>query len=68
MRFNRAIIAITALLIVELFETTNGFGVMANTYDSLDFIANVLGITLAIVFDISTERVLRNQIFQHHSG
>ena len=62
MRFNRVIIAITALLIVELFEATNGFGVMANTYDRLDFIANALGIALAIVVDISTERVLRNQI------
>lgn len=62
MRFNRVIISITALLIVELFEATNGFGVMANTYDRLDFIANALGIALAIVVDISTERVLRNQI------
>jgi len=62
MRFNRVIIAITALLIVELFEATNGFGVMSNTYDHLDFLANALGITLAIVVDISTERVLRNQI------
>ena len=62
MRFNRVIIAITALLIVELFEATNGFGVMSNTYDRLDFLANALGITLAIVVDISTERVLRNQI------
>ena len=62
LRFNRVIIAITALLIVELFEATNGFGVMSNTYDRLDFLANALGITLAIVVDISTERVLRNQI------
>ena len=62
MRFNRVIIAIIALLIVELFEATNGFGVMSNTYDRLDFLANALGITLAIVVDISTERVLRNQI------
>ena len=62
MRFNRVIIAITALLIVELFEATNGFGVMSNTYDRLDFLANALGITLAIVVDISTERVSRNQI------
>ena len=60
-RFNRVVIAITALLIVELFEATNGFGVMANTYDRLDFLANALGITLAIVVDISTERVARNQ-------
>ena len=61
-RFNRVIIAITALLIVELFETTNGFGVMSNAYDRLDFIANALGIALAIVVDISTERISRNQI------
>ncbi|HUV91451.1 MAG TPA: hypothetical protein VMV80_00030 [Anaerolineales bacterium] len=61
MRFNRVIIAITALLIVELFEATNGFGVMANAYDRLDFVANALGITLAVVVDFSTERVARNQ-------
>jgi EamA domain-containing membrane protein RarD len=62
LRFNRVIIAITALLIVELFEATNGFGIMSNTYDRLDFLANALGITLALVVDISTERISRNQI------
>ena len=62
MRFNRVIIAIIALLIVELFEATNGFGVMSNIYDRLDFLANALGVTLAIVVDISTERVAHNQI------
>ena len=62
MRFNRVIIAIAALLIVELFEATNGFGVMSNTYDRLDFLANALGISLAIGVDISTGRISRNQI------
>ncbi len=61
MRLNRVIIAIAALLIVELFEATNGFGVMSNTYDRLGFLANALGISLAIVVDISTERISRNQ-------
>ena len=62
LRFNRVIIAITALLIVELFEATNGFGVMSNTYDHLDFLANALGISLAIVVDVTTERISHNQI------
>ncbi len=62
LRFNRVIIAITALLIVELFEATNGFGVMSNTYDRLDFLANALGISLAIVVDVTTERISHNQI------
>ena len=40
-----------ALVLVELFEAFNGFGVMTNTYDPFDFVANVLGVGLALVVD-----------------
>lgn len=40
-----------ALLIVELFEATNGFGVMTNVYDPVDFVANVVGVGLAVGLD-----------------
>jgi hypothetical protein len=41
--------AAAALGVVELFEATDGFGVMSNTYDAWDFAANGVGVTLALV-------------------
>ena len=38
-----------ALLATELFEATNGFGFMSNTYDPADYIANAMGVALAVV-------------------
>src|SRR5512147_1725080 len=40
-----------ALLVVELFEATNGFGVMTNVYNPADFVANVVGVGLALMLD-----------------
>jgi hypothetical protein len=40
-----------ALAVVELFEALDGFGVMTNTYDPFDFVANALGVGLALVVD-----------------
>ncbi len=40
-----------ALALVELFEASDGFGVMTNTYDPIDFVANALGVGLALVVD-----------------
>ena len=45
-----------SLLAVELFELTNGFGILSNTYDPMDYIANALGITLALVADLLLDR------------
>ena len=36
---------------VELFEAFDGFGMMVNTHDPFDFIANALGVALALVVD-----------------
>ncbi|HBY59282.1 MAG TPA: hypothetical protein DEH78_05640 [Solibacterales bacterium] len=50
-RAGRLIAAGLALAVVELFELTNGFGVMQNTYDPFDLLANAAGIALAIAVD-----------------
>jgi len=39
------------LLVVELFEITNGFGVMSNVYDPMDLLVNLLGVGLALGLD-----------------
>lgn len=52
-----AFCAIIALLIVELFEATNGFGVMTNTYDRFDFLANALGVALGVAVDLTASRI-----------
>jgi len=40
-----------ALAVVEAFELTDGFGVMANTYDPFDLLANAAGIGVALAVD-----------------
>jgi hypothetical protein len=60
-RLNRAASAIIALLVVELFEATNGFGVMTNTYDPFDFLANALAIGLAVAVDLFASHVSRSR-------
>jgi hypothetical protein len=59
-RYRRAMTAVLALSVVELFEATNGFGVMTNTYDPLDFLANGVGIVLAVIVDMLTSRQERS--------
>jgi len=44
---------LVSLAIVELFEITDGFGIMSNVYDSYDLIANLIGISIALALDIS---------------
>ena len=51
-RLNRVAIAVLALGVVEGFELTNGFGIMTNVYDPLDYLANALGVALAYVVDV----------------
>lgn len=43
-----------ALGIVELFEVTNGFGIMTNTFDQTDLFANAVGVVLALLVDTAT--------------
>ena len=55
-RLNRVAIAVLALGVVEGFEFTNGFGIMTNVYDPLDYLANALGVALAYVVDVVSTR------------
>lgn len=48
-----------ALAAVSLFEATDGFGLMANTYDPLDYAANAAGIALALCVDAAVARPAR---------
>lgn len=50
-RSPRIMAAIAALAAVQLFEATNGFGVMGNVHDPLDYLANALGIGAALGID-----------------
>jgi hypothetical protein len=51
-RFNMILSAIAAIVIVEVFEAANGFGIMTNVYDQLDYVANALGVALAVAVDV----------------
>jgi hypothetical protein len=57
----RLLAASASLLVVELFEATDGFGVMANTFDPIDFVANAAGVGLALIVDVVTTPLLRRQ-------
>lgn len=54
----RLLAAAATLLAVELFEATDGFGIMANTFDPVDFVANAAGVGLAVVVDALTAPIV----------
>lgn len=54
LKFRAPLTAILALAVVELFEATDGFRVMSNTYDPVDYLANAIGIALALLVDAAT--------------
>lgn len=47
----RLLVVLVSLLVVESFELFSGFGLMSNTYDPWDLLANALGIGLAASID-----------------
>jgi len=54
---NRKVIStVIALAIVELFEITDGFGVMSNTFDKYDLVANFVGVGLALLLGMALKR------------
>ena len=61
-RYERLVTAGIALLAVELFEATNGFGIMSNVYDPIDFVANVAGVGFALVLDALVLSRWRNEL------
>lgn len=50
-RFRKIIAALMAFAAVESFEAFDGFGVMSNTYDPIDLLANPVGIVLGFWLD-----------------
>jgi hypothetical protein len=58
-KMNKPLTALIALLIVELFEVLNGFGVMTNVYDEMDLLANLLGILFAFSIDLMIKNVFQ---------
>ena len=62
LRLTRVMIAGIALLVVELFELTDGFGIMTNVYDPFDYLANALGVGLAYCVDTASVRLLRGKV------
>jgi len=59
-RLHRIWTAVVALAVVEVFELTNGFGVMTNVYDPIDYLANCLGIALAYCVDLVSTRMMQS--------
>lgn len=54
----RLVAAGAALAVVEAFEITDGFfGVMSNTYDPFDLLANAVGIGVALTVDFAVRRM-----------
>lgn len=53
-RIGRLGTVLVALLAVQSFEATDGFGVMTNTYDPMDYVANFVGIAAAVAADLAT--------------
>jgi len=50
-RFKTVLAAAGALAVVDLFEAFDGFGIMLNTYDPIDFLVNSVGISVAFLLD-----------------
>ncbi len=56
-----------ALGVVQLFEALDGFGVMTNVYDPVDFVANFAGVALALAVDAALDRPQRAPTTQNSS-
>ena len=47
--------ALMALAAVNLFEALDGFRIMTNVYDPWDYLANTIGVTVALVVDAALD-------------
>jgi hypothetical protein len=50
-RLPKAAAVLGALVIVESFELTSGFGLMANVYDPMDLVVNAVGVGVGMLVD-----------------
>jgi len=62
--YPRLVSAAGALLAVELFELTNGFGVMLDFYDPWDYFANASGVGLALGIDLLINRSRKKNLIE----
>jgi threonine/homoserine efflux transporter RhtA len=53
----RVLALAVAIAIVQSVEGLDGFGVMNNVYDSLDLVANAVGVTLGVAVDLVMEKL-----------
>ena len=60
--FSRIAAAAAALLAVEAFELTDGFGFMTNVFDPADLLANVVGIAAALAVDLAVDLAVTHRI------
>ena len=67
-RHRKLVAAAGALLAVEAFEATNGFGIMSNVYDPVDFAANALGVGLALMIDAALGRYTARRARKQRPG
>jgi glycopeptide antibiotics resistance protein len=56
---SRVLAGAAALLVVEAFELLDGFGVLTNTYDLRDLLANALGVGVAAGVDATFDLLAR---------
>jgi hypothetical protein len=61
-RFGRLATAGIAIFVLELFEVTNGFGVMTNVYDQFDLVANAMGVGLALAIDTAVSKINKQKM------
>lgn len=52
---SRVLAGAAALLVVEAFELLDGFGLMTNTYDPWDLLANAVGVGVAAGVDAALD-------------
>ena len=56
--WSRLTYVLIALVIVQSFELADGFGIMKNVYDPIDYLANASGILVAYLVDFVSSRML----------
>ncbi len=66
--YPKLVSAAGALLAVEIFELTNGFGIMLNFYDPWDYFANALGVGLALGIDLLINHSLKKNLMESSAG
>jgi hypothetical protein len=54
---NKFIVVVISLALVELFEVTNGYGIIPHAYDAFVLLANFIGVFLAVCLDLLIKKL-----------